>query len=112
MEKENPIKIHIERDYSFVELDVLADISTGNGLPTGDQLRMLFDMLPGKDTQPISSNGLRETSESSKRNAAKGVTRREPLATANQRRVLEKYGEWEEGMTKAEASRILSELGI
>lgn len=112
MEGEHVLKIHIEKDYSFVEFEVSADLSTSNGLPDAEELRKLFDLIPGKDTQPIGRNGLRETPESAARNVAKGVKHREPPATANQKRVLEKYGEWEEGMTKAKASRILSELGI
>lgn len=112
MDKEYNIKIHIEKDYSFLELEILADITSGDGLPEVEHLRRLFDLLPSKDTQPIGPNGLRQTPGSAQRNAAKGIQRKDPPATANQRRVLERYGEWEEGMTKVEASRILSELGI
>lgn len=112
MEGEHVLKIHIEKDYSFVEFEARADLSTGNGLPNTEEILKLYDLLPGKSTQPIGANGLRQTPGSAERNAAKGVKRREPPATANQKRVLEKYGEWEEGMTKAEASQILSELGI
>lgn len=112
MEGEHVLKIHIEKAYSFVEFEVTADISNGNGLPNAEELLKIYDLLPEKDTQPIGANGLRQTPESAAKNAAKGGIRREPPATANQRRVLERYGEWEEGMTKAEASRILSELGI
>lgn len=106
------VKIHIEKDYSFIEFEVEADPATGEGMPDRTVLRSMWDKLPAKDTQPIGANGLRETPASAARNQAKGVKRVEPPATANQRRVLERYGEWQEGMTKSEASRILSEIGI
>lgn len=110
--KEVSIKIHIERDFSFAEFEITADLLTGEGLPQAEELRQIWDRLPSKDTQPVGPNGLRQTPESVKRNEAKGVRRADPPATANQRRVLERYGEWEEGMSKSDASRILSELGI
>lgn len=111
MEKKTIIKIHLDRDFSSIEFEVMADPSTGEGIPTSEELARIWERLPQKNTQPIGTNGLRQTPESAKRNADKSV-KREPPATANQKRVLEKYGEWEEGMTKSQASRILSELGI
>lgn len=108
------VKIHVCRDFSFAEFDVSCDPFTGDGLPSAEDLRRIYDMLPEKNTQPIGANGLRETPESAQRNQQREASRRrnEPPATANQRRVLQRYGEWREGMTKSEASDILSELGI
>ncbi len=110
------IKFHISRDFSFVEFDTEFDPKTGEGLPTQTELLNIWDRLPAKDTQAIGPNGLRETQESAKRMAAQypqqSGYRKEPLATANQRRVLERYGEWKEGMTKAEASKVLDGLGL
>ena len=114
--KETLIKIHISRDFSFAEFDILADVETGEGLPAAQQLARIWDKLPAKDTQPIGANGLRETPDSAKKTAAKQQRRddrrQEPAATPNQRRVLERYGEWEEGMTKSEASAKLRDLGF
>lgn len=112
------LKIHISRDFSFAEFEVEFDPTSLTGLPTNEQLCAIWDRLPGKDMQPIGPNGLRETPDSARRSARIEANRgerradREPLATANQRRVLERYGQWEEGMTKSEASKILDRLGI
>lgn len=103
----NPLKVHIERDYSYIEFE----IQSGEEIPPREYLLSLWDRLPGKDTQPIGANGLRETPDSAARNRAKGVKRIDPPATPNQRRVLVQYGKWYDGMTKNEASRILTEMG-
>lgn len=107
------IKIHISRDFSYVEFEVEADIHTGEGLPDHNSLAALWDKLPGKDTPPVGSNGLRETPESYTRSRDRsergGI--KEPPATANQRRLLESLGEWRQGMTKAEASAALTKAG-
>lgn len=105
------VKIHVERDFSFVEFEIMADPFTGEGFPSPEQLRCVWDKLPEKGTQPVGGNGLRQTPASATRNLKRGITRPDPPATANQRRVLEAYGEWQDGMTKSEATRILTELG-
>lgn len=113
--KELQVKIHVSRDFSFAEFDVLCDPFTGEGLPKAEDLRRIYDMLPEKNTQPMGSNGLRETPESAQRNQHQEARQRrfnDPPATANQRRVLERYGEWRDGMTKSEASDILQRLGF
>lgn len=113
--KELQVKIHVSRDFSYAEFDVLCDPLTGEGLPKAEDLRRIYDMLPEKNTQPIGANGLRQTPESAQRNEEKdGQKRRrnDPPATANQRRVLERYGEWRDGLTKSEASDILQDLGF
>lgn len=116
MEKTTPIKIHISRDFSFAEFETVFDPVTGEGLPTFEDLARIFDRLPPKDCPPIGRNGLRETPGSAGRSAAREKLReerrKEPPATANQRRVLERYGEWREGMSKAEASEALRTLGF
>lgn len=116
MKNEIVIKIHVSRDFSFAEFDTLFDPATGEGLPTAEELARIFDRLPAKDTQPIGQNGLRETPDSAKRTASKRErreeSRRELPATAAQRRTLERYGEWRDGMTKSEASAALTKLGF
>lgn len=110
------IKIHISRDFSFAEFETEFDPTTGEGLPSHEDLLRIWDKLPERDTQPIGANGLRETPDSARRAASKSErrsdVRRDLPATANQRRVLERYGEWEDGMTKIEASKALSKLGL
>lgn len=107
------IKVHISRDFSFAEFELLADPFTGEGLPSAEDLRRIYDLLPEKNTQPLGSNGLRQTPETAQRNQQRSSQRRnsDPPATANQRRVLERYGEWRPGMTQSEASDILTKLG-
>lgn len=108
------VKIHISRDFSFCEFEVEANIATGEGLPTAEQLCKIFDRLPSKDTQPLGPTGLREQPSSAKRTAARASRpeQAELPATPNQRRVLERYGEWVEGMTRPQASQALKELGF
>lgn len=108
------IKIHISRDFSFAEFDTEFNPQTGEGLPTREELLRIFDRLPGKNDEKLPS-GLRATEDNiryEKRQEKKAAARREPPATANQRRVLERYGEWRDNMTQAEASQRLSELGF
>lgn len=100
--KETIVKIHIERDYSYVEFDAAIDLDTGAGLPDKETLSDIWNKLPPKD------DFVRAPGE------AKNSTpppRREPPATAAQRRLLEKAGEWKEGISKAEATTILTKLG-
>lgn len=110
------IKIHISRDFSFAEFDAEFDPHTGEGLPTAEDLARIFDRLPAKDTQPIGANGLRPTPDTvrrqERREERRAESRKEPPATAAQRRTLERYGEWEEGMSKSEASAALTRLGF
>lgn len=98
--KETTIKIHIERDYSFVEFDSVIDLDTGDGMPDPEIISGIWAALPAKD-----NSGAPSAKSSAPR------PRREPPATPAQRRLLEKEGEWKDGITKAEASKILSGLG-
>ena len=113
------IKIHIERDFSFAEFETQYDPLTGEGLPEREELLKIYDMLPGKGTQPVGSNGLRETPDSARKSQAAAArrqqaldARREPPATSAQRRLLQNNGAWVDGMTKAEATKVLTEMGF
>lgn len=97
--KDIQIKIHIERDYSYAEFDALVNIETGEGMPEASVLAEIWNTLPAKND------------ESAPKPKAAERPRREPPATAAQRRLLEKAGEWKEGTTKAEATTILTKLG-
>ena len=101
--KDTQIKIHIERDYSYVEFDAVIDLETGSGMPDVAVLSDIWNTLPAKndDTPKTPSAG----------KSAEARPRREPPATAAQRRLLEKAGEWKDGLTKAQASTILTQLG-
>lgn len=101
--KETTIKIHIERDYSYAEFDALIDLDTGDGMPEASILSNIWNTLPAKNEDTARS------AESSKSSEAR--TRKEPPATAAQRRLLEKSGEWKDGITKAQATTILTKLG-
>lgn len=99
MEK-TTLKIHIERDFSFAEFEVDYDPRTGEGLPRSALLMDIWDKLPTKavESAPMRANTQRNC-------------RQDPPATANQRRLLEHLGAWEDGLTKSEASKILREMG-
>lgn len=119
MGNQTVIKIHISRDFSFAEFDATIDPITLEGMPTSHQILQIWERLPSKDQQPRGANGLFPDSHNAKiearrerREEEKAAKRREPPATANQRRVLERYGEWQDGLTAAEASKKLTELGI
>lgn len=99
MEK-TTLKIHIERDFSFAEFEVDYDPYTGEGLPLPAVLTQIWNRLPTKVAESTPARG------NTQRNS-----RQEPLATANQRRLLEHLGAWEDGITKSEASKILREMG-
>lgn len=108
------LKIHISRDFSFAEFDIDFDLTTGKGLPTQEQLLQIFDRLPSKESEKLPS-GLRATPDNirhEKSQQKKEGACRQPPATANQRRVLERYGEWRDGMTQSEASKRLCDLGF
>lgn len=120
MSEKTKIKIHVSRDFSFAEFEVEFDPATGEGMPSHEQLCRVFDMLPAKDTQPIGENGMRpiydkaaaKREENKRAREEERQRRADPPATANQRRLLQKYGKWEEDMTKAEASAALKKLGF
>lgn len=119
MDKGVQIKIHISRDFSFAEFDITIDPITLDGMPTQHQLLQIWERLPSKDQQPKDANGLfpdprnaQIDAKGERKTEERMGKRREPPATANQRRVLERYGEWQDGLTAAEASKKLTELGI
>lgn len=111
MSKQVTIKIHISRDFSFAEFDAVFDPETGEGLPSHEDLCRIYEMLPAKESQ-ANNTPKKDPQQAAPKQAAKPERGRQLPATANQRRVLERYGEWEEGMTRSEASKLLSELGF
>lgn len=106
------IKIHISRDFSFAEFDADFDPKTGDGLPSNEELSRIYDMLPAKSAGGDAPDGKTPPRSSGRTSDQRRCGNKDTMATANQRRVLERYGEWEEGMTRSEASKILSELGF
>lgn len=100
------IKIHISRDFSFAEFDLEYDPESGEGLPTRNQLLSIWDRLPEKETNRVPAEDSAVMQVKAKQKASY-----EPAATANQRRLLEHLGLWCQGLTRAEASKILTEEG-
>lgn len=114
--KNTKVKVHIERDYSYAEFEVLIDMETLEGFPTKEDFAEIFGSLPGKEDAPkkpvdkleMTPDSRAEWEAKQQRRAARHA---EPPATAAQRRLLEKNGEWREGMTKSQASKALDDLG-
>lgn len=101
------IKVHIERDFSFMEFEIEYNFSTGEGLPPQALLQSFWERLPGKPT-PTES----KLSPPPINNHSRGGGGRSSMATAAQRRLLERYGQWREGLTQEEASALLTSLGF
>lgn len=101
------IKVHIERDFSFMEFEVEYDLNTGSGMPPQALLQSFWDKLPGKPLAP------KEYSPPPRMDGhSRSTGSRLSMATPAQRRVLERYGQWREGLTQEEASSLLSSLGF
>lgn len=102
------IKVHIERDFSFMEFEVDYDLQTGVGLPPVALLQSFWDSLPGKPAAP------KEVLPPPRGGSIhpRGTASRAPQATAAQRRVLERHGQWRDGLTQEEASSLLTSLGF
>lgn len=96
------MKFHIERDFNYVEFELPDEPDDLSALKA--QLQRLYSLLPGK----LASENKKPVSEVK---PAGQPPRREPKATANQIRLLERNGYDGTNMTAAEASRLLTELG-
>lgn len=97
------VEITISRDFSTARFTVIADIETGEGMPSATALHQIWERLPGKDASE---------SITTKPAGVKRYGNPDPPATARQRECCIRNGVWCDGMSKTEASEALRKLGL
>lgn len=100
------MKIHIERDFSYIEIDVLDEYLLDGDLTPEikEHIQTIYTLLPGKEQEARAPGKSPVPKDKPTKLSA-------APATPNQKRLLELNGYETTNMTRTEATKILTELG-